>query len=281
MDGQTIVFALTFVVSFGLYSWLRRYDEKSTSAVAEYVDIKRHEVNPIVTLATRRGWSLKKIFRVTWLAMALPIAFGDALLNTYLFFGVPFLAFFFGTFHIVASINNGAYLQRLKRMSKEEIQKEEEENISLGKRFKSSNFKGKLTLLYERDTLAIGMSVLWVFAYSLIYYSVQVVSPLAVESSFFAKGYPVVSFFNMGWIIAFAVLTYFPLKTIGGIIILRRYSKMGDGPASQPPFSGPPGGPYIDLSVGELKEALDWAKKNRSDKVRIHMPDSDPRGDPS
>src|SRR2546427_10409445 len=94
--GLGIIFAESFI----LYSFLRYFDEKSTRKLAERLDLQKHEVNPFLTLLTRR-WGLNKAFQTTWLLAATGIASADTFLGFTISWGIPAVALLFGTVHLV------------------------------------------------------------------------------------------------------------------------------------------------------------------------------------
>ena len=104
------LFGFTFVVSFATYSILRHFDVDSTKAFSKYLDMEKHEVNPLVNWLLKRGLSLNRSFTVMLFLFGVPIALGDAMLNTYLALGVPLFAWLFGCLHVIASANNYGYL---------------------------------------------------------------------------------------------------------------------------------------------------------------------------
>src|SRR3989442_169658 len=91
-----LALALLFAQSFAVYSLLRYFDEKSTRTLAKRLDLQKHEVNPLLTFLARR-WSLNAAFRTTWLVIASGIAAADTFLGITVSWGIPAVAFFFGT----------------------------------------------------------------------------------------------------------------------------------------------------------------------------------------
>src|SRR5207245_7837743 len=97
-----IATAIVFAESFTVYSLLRQFDVRSTRKLAERIDLQKHEVNPLLTFLTKR-LSLNTAFRATWVLTASAIALSDTYLNTVVSWGVPAIAFIFGTIHLLAA----------------------------------------------------------------------------------------------------------------------------------------------------------------------------------
>src|SRR5208283_2880153 len=103
---QWVVFGVTLATSFVIYTLLRQFDATSTKEFAKYVDMQKHELNPLVNALLRRGWTLNRVLWALLFLFGIPIALLDAYLNTYVLIGVPVFAFTFGAFHVVAAANN-------------------------------------------------------------------------------------------------------------------------------------------------------------------------------
>jgi len=267
-----ILFGFTFVASFATYFILRRFDVDSTKAFSKYLDMEKHEVNPLINWLLKRGLSLDQSFALMLFLFGIPIALGDALLNTYLALGVPLFAWLFGCLHIIASINNYGYLPKLERMSPEEIREEEADMFAFGMEFGRANLRKKVMMLWDRKRFDLSMTFLSIIAFASIYGSVAVVGFDQVELLFFNQGYHVLSFFNMGWILAFALLAYYPVRVVAEITMANRYYKLSKGIVTKMEIrDGLSSGGWVDIPVDQLKSALKIADENNSKVVRIWL----------
>lgn len=264
---QLEIFGVTLVVSFVLYATMRRLDVSSTKEFAKYVDMQKHELNPLVNGLLRRGWTLDCVLWAMLFLFGIPIVLLDAYLNTYVLVGVPLFAFSFGAFHVVAAANNYGFLERVKKMSPADIKEEEEDNFSFAKEFTAAGWKKKVLLLSRRDTFSTGMTAIFLFGFGLLYYSIGVAGLGNLELVVLAKGYPVYSFFNMGWILVVVMGAYYPLRTIGSLVMARRYSKMAKLGAVTP-YEGKTGS-WMDVTVDQLRDALKIAEDNKTRTVRL------------
>lgn len=271
-----ILFGFTFVASFATYFVLRHFDVDSTKAFSKYVDMEKHEVNPLVNWLLKRGLSLDHSFALMLFLFGIPIALGDALLNTYLALGVPFFAWSVGCLHIIASVNNYGYLPKIKRMSPEEIREEEADMFAFGMEFGKANLKKKAVMLWERKRFDLTMSFLSIIALASIYCSAAVVGFVPIESLFFNQGYYVLSFFNMGWILALALLAYYPIRVMSEIIMANRYSGLSKDIVTRVGIQdGSSSSGWVDIPVDQLKSALRIADEKNSKVVRIWLGSTD------
>lgn len=271
----TIVFGFTFVLSFSIYTLLRHFDVDSTKAFAKYLDMEKHEVNPLINWLLKRGWPLERSFNVMLFLFGIPIALGDAVLNT-LAMGVPLFAWLFGCVHIVASVNNYGYLPKLEHMNSDEIREVEANMFAFSKQFCEANLRKKIELLWDREGLELSMTILSVIAFASIYYSTYVVGLVSVELLFFNYGPTILSLFNMGWILAFVLLSFYPMKVMASIIMAYRYKNLSKviltkvEVQNRPQLSG-----WVDIPVDQLKNALKIAEENKSNIVRIWLGSAD------
>lgn len=272
-----IMFGLTFVVSFATYSIFRHFDVASTRAFSKYLDMEKHEVNPLINWLLKRGLSLDQSFTLMLFLFGIPIALGDAALNTYLALGVPLFAWSFGCFHIIASVNNYGYLPKLERMNLEEIREEEADMFAFGMEFGKANLRKKVMMLWNRKGFDLSMTFLSIVAFASIYYSaVVVVGLVPIETLFFNHGYYVLSFFNMGWVLAFALLAYYPLRVMAEITMANRYYHLSKGIVTQVGIQdGLSSSGWVDVPVDQLKNALKIADENNSKVVRIWLGSTD------
>jgi len=266
-----IIFGVTFATSFGLYFLMRRFDVWSTKEFAKYVDMQKHEVNPLVNALLRRGWTFDQVMTFTLFLFGIPIATLDASFNTYIFFGVPAFAFLMGCFHMVAAASNTGGLQRLKRMSKEEIKEEEDDWLCFASMVQKASWAGKVRMTLERDAFGFWMTIMFVFAYGSLYYSVSVAGIVPVLNVFHSSGYPVYSYFGMGWLLSFALLGYYPLKAISTVVMTMRYSKMAKKDELSGAMPSEPALGWMDVTVAQLEDALKLAKANGVDSVRLSI----------
>jgi hypothetical protein len=269
---QYALFALTFVVSFATYCILRQFDVDSTKAFSKYLDMEKHEVNPLINWLLKRGLELNQSFSLMLFLFGIPIALGDAALNTYLALGVPFFAWFFGCFHVIASANNYGYLPKLKRMSPQEIREEEADMFAFSMEFGKANLRKKVAMLWDRKGFELTMTILSVIAFVFIYSSIEIVGLVRIELLFYNHGFSVLSLFNTGAILAFALLAYYPVKVIAEITMARRYYLLSKGFVIQAKVqdrTSPSG--WLDIPADQLKDALKIADENDSKLVRIWL----------
>ena len=73
----------------------------------------------------------------------------------------------------------------------------------------------------------------------------------------------------MGWITAFAVLSFYPLKLVAEVVILRRYGRIAKNGASGVKSSAGKSFPFIDVPINEIEKAIDLARLNNTSHVRI------------
>jgi hypothetical protein len=276
---QWLVFGITFGTSFVVYAMLRQLDVWSTKEFSKYLDMQRHEVNPIVTKLLRHGWTLDQTFNFLLFAQALPIAFLDASLNTYVLFGAPLLAFFVGSFHLVAALHNSAQIPTLKKQTKEQIRQKEEENIELAHRFWAAPLRGKLRIFWEKNPFELSMSIVFIMAWALLYYASNSVGLLNVMLLFYGHGYPTYSFFTIGVVLSTVSLAFYPLSTMATFVMLHRY---GGFPLPSPNVMkvDPPGdGEWSEFTVEQLKGAIRIAEENNTDTVRLWVSKSEGQED--
>jgi len=271
-----ILFGFTFAVSFATYFILRHFDVASTKAFSKYLDMEKHEVNPLINWLLRRGLSLDQSFTLMLFLFGIPIALGDATLNTYLALGVPLFAWSFGCLHIIASVNNYGYLPKIERMSPEEIRGVEADMFAFGMEFGKANLRKKIVMLWDRKRFDLTMTFFSIMAFVLIYSSTAVVGLEAIELLFFNRGFYVLSFFNMGWILAFAILAYYPVRVMAEITMANRYYHLSKGVVTQVGVQhGPSSSGWVDIPIDQLKSALKIADENNSKVVRIWLGSTD------
>ena len=270
-----IVFALTFVLSFTFYTLLRSFDVASTKAFAKYLDMDKHEVNPLINWLLKRGWSLDRSFNFMLFLFGVPIAIGDAALNTYLALGVPLFAWLMGCFHLVASINNYGYLPKLEKMKPEEIRETEANEFIFAIDFHDANLKKKIEMLWGKDGFVLNMTLLSVIAFASIYYTIDAVGLVPIEMLFFNRGYLILSLFNMGWILAFVLIAYYPMRAISTIVMIYRYYNLSKSTVNLNLQQNLSSAGWIDLPVEDLKKAVKLAEENLSTSVRIWLGSSD------
>ena len=273
-----IIFAITFAMSFALYALLRHFDVASTRAFLKYLDADKHEVNPLINWLLKRGVSLNRSFNLMLLLFGIPIALGDALLNTYLALGIPFFAWAFGSFHIIASVNNYGYLPKIQRMKPHEIREEEANNFAFGMEFGKANLRKKISLLGNRRGFGLGMTLLSIVAFALVYYSIAVAGLGQIEMLFAARGYSVLSAFNMGAVLAFALLAFYPVKVMAEITMAKRYyslSKSNEIITKVESQDATSQSGWMDVSTDELKNAIKLADENNSKTVKIWIGSAD------
>lgn len=267
---QWLVFGFTLVASFVIYATMRNFDVSTTKEFAKYVDMQKHELNPFVNALLRRGWALNRVLWVFLFLFGIPIALLDAYLNTYVLIGVPVFAFTFGAFHIVAAVNNYGFLERVKEMTPEDLKEEEDDTLSFAKKFAAAGWTKKPMLLARREAFSVGMCLIFLLGFGLLYYSIGVAGLGNLELVVAAKGYPVYSFFNMGWILVVVTGAYYPLRTMASLVMARRYSKMAQSGAAIP-AEGKTGGSWTDVTVDQLRDALKIAEENRTRTVRLWL----------
>jgi len=272
-----ILFGFTLAASFATYSILRHFDVASTKAFSKYLNMEKHEVNWLINWLLKRGWSLDRSFTFMLFIFGLPIALADAALNTYLALGVPLFAWIFGCFHIIASVNNYGYLPKLERMDPEEIREEEADMFAFGMEFGKANIRKKVMMLWNRKGFDLGMTFLSIVAFASIYYSaVVVVGVIPIEMLFVNHGFHVLSFFNMGWVLAFVLLAYYPLRVLAEITMANRYYNLSKGVVTEVGVQdGLRSSGWMDIPVDQLKSALKIAEENNSKVVRILLGSTD------
>lgn len=264
-----LIFGVTFATSFSLYSSMRQFDVWSTKEFAKYVDMQKHEVNPLVNALLRQGWTLDRVMTFTWLLFGIPIALLDALLNTYILFGVPAIGFLMGCFHMVAAASNTGVLQRLKRMTKDEIREDEAEWLRFASLVRKASWVIKVRMVVEREAFGFWMTIMFLFAYGLLYYSVGAAGILSVLSVFHSHGYPVYSFFGIGWLFSLALLGYYPLKAASAVVMTMRYSKLARKDELSGSLPPEPNLGWMDVTVAQLEDALKLARTNGVNRVRL------------
>jgi len=265
---QWVVFGVTLATSFVIYTLLRQFDATSTKEFAKYVDMQKHELNPLVNALLRRGWTLNRVLWALLFLFGIPIALLDAYLNTYVLIGVPVFAFTFGAFHVVAAANNYGVLGRLEKMTPEDIKEEEGDTLSFAKEFAAAGWMKKPMLLIRREAFSVGMTMIFLLGFGLLYYSTGVAGLGNLELVVRSKGYPVYSLFNMGWILVVVTGAFYPLRTMASLVMARRYSKMAKSDAATPD-DGKTGGSWMDVTVDQLRDALKIAEDNRTRTVRL------------
>jgi hypothetical protein len=273
-----ILFGFTFVMSFAIYYILRQFDTASTRAFSKYLDMEKHEVNPLINWLLKRGLSLERSFTVTLFLFGIPIALGDALLNTYLALGVPLFAWSFGCLHVIASANNYGYLPKLERMNPQEIREQEADMFAFSMEFGKANLRKKIVMLWDRRRFEVIMTFLSIIAFALIYYSITTVGLVSIELLLFHHGFYVLSYFNMGSILALALLTYYPMSVLAEITMAYRYyhlSKANGFVARVGIQDKLSSSDWVDIPVDQLKNALKIADEKNSKVVRISLGSTD------
>lgn len=273
-----VLFGFTFVMSFAIYYTLRHFDTASTRAFSKYLDMEKHEVNPLINWLLKRGLSLNRSFTLMLFLFGIPIALGDAALNTYLTLGVPFFAWSFGCLHIIASANNYGYLPKLERMNPQEIREEEADMFAFGMEFGKANLRKKVVMLWDRKRFELIMTSLSIIAFALIYYSITTVGLVSIELLLLDHGFYVLSYFNMGSVLAFALLAYYPMRVLAEITMAYRYYHLSKangfvarvGIQDKLSSSG-----WADIPVDQLKNALKIADEKNSKVVRIWLGSTD------
>ncbi|TMI16843.1 hypothetical protein E6H32_10340 [Candidatus Bathyarchaeota archaeon] len=250
--------ALLFAESFVVYSLLRYPDEKSTKKLAQRVDLQKHEVNPLLTLLARK-WSLNAAFRVTWVLTASIIAAADTFLGITISPGIPAVAFFFGTVHVLAAASNIQLDYRTKNTSREEI---DAETYKFARSLSSLDWKGRWTLLIERYAFTFVVTIV-----SLAAIFLYLLSSAIDPTSEFSNVGAVIS--NLSSVEIGAILLFFPSIFFGSIAWSRRLTKFYRsgklvGPAG-------PGGQYIEIPVSIAEEALNIAKSKQASTIRLQL----------
>jgi|SRR5579875_1429994 hypothetical protein len=271
-----LLFGITFVVSLVIYVPMQQFDVASTKAFAPYVDMQKHEVNPFLTFLLRKGWPLGRSFSVLLLLVGIPIALGDALLNTYILLGIPAIAFFLGCAHVVAAISNYSQLHHLQQMTREELAEQEEDFQLFSKSVMTGSIESRIRALLRREGFAVGMSLLALFAIGLLYFAVIKAGLLKLLTLVYSAGFPVISSFSIAWLLALALLMYYPMRVGSTLVMARRYANFPDkdGNPKRVPKEGD-GGRWVEVTAKQLEDALKLAQDNNSDRVRIWVGPAD------
>ncbi len=250
--------ALIFAESFAVYSLLRYYDEKSTKKLARRLDLQKHEANPLLTLLAKR-WSLNAAFRTTWLLTASGIAAADTFLGITVSWGIPAIAFFFGTVHLLAAASNIQLDHRTRNMSREEI---EAETYEFARSLSALDWKGRWTLLTERYAFTFVVTIISLAAIFLYLFS----SAISSITGFSNVG---AAMSNMALVEIGAVLIFFPSMFLGTVIWSRRLTKF----YSLGKLGGPAGlgGKYVEIPVSIAEEAVSMAKSKNASTIRLQL----------
>jgi hypothetical protein len=272
-----IIFPFTFLASFLTYALLRQFDVASTREFSKYLDMDKHEVNPLINWLLKRGVSLNRSFTIMLFLFGVPIALGDALLNTYLVLGVPFLAWGLGCFHVVASANNYGYLPSIKKMNAREIREQEANMFAFGIEYGTAKIRNKIKLLCDKRGFEIIMTALSVVAFIFIYYSIISVGLETIELLFFSHGYFPLSSFNMGLALIFALLAYYPVRIMSIITMANRYNKLSktNGILISESNDRNIQSGWVDIPTNQLKNAITMAEENNSKVVRVWLGSND------
>jgi hypothetical protein len=81
------------------------------------------------------------------------------------------------------------------------------------------------------------MTLLVVLAFGCLYYTVGVVNLASVEWVFYQHGYRIYSLFNMGWILTFAIMAFYPIRVAATLTMARRYQQLGATIEAVPPIA--------------------------------------------
>jgi len=250
--------ALLFAESFVVYSLLRYPDQKSTKKLARRLDLQKHEVNPLLTLLARK-WSLNAAFRVTWVLTASGIAAADTFLGITVSLGIPAVAFFFGTVHILAAASNTQLDYRTKNTSREEM---DAETYKFARSLSALDWKGRWTLLIERNAFTFVVTII-----SLAGIFLYLLSSAIDPTSEFSNVGAVMS--NLSFVEIGAILLFFPSIFFGTITLSRRLTKFYRSGKLVGPTG--PGAQYIEIPVSIAEEALNIAKSKHSSRIRVQL----------
>jgi hypothetical protein len=139
-------------------------------------------------------------------------------------------------------------------------------------KFGKAGLRDKLWLLFNREGFAMTMTALFLIAFGMLYYAIGVVGLASVELVFFQHGYQIYSLFNMGWILAFAILGYYPLRVMATLTMVWRYQKLSKtGATVGVPVDTTGGDGGMDITVDELRSILKLAEDNKTDRVRLFL----------
>src|SRR5579875_157131 len=266
---MNILFPVTFIFSFTMYSLLRSLDVISTRQMSSILDIRKHEVNPIVVALTKRGWKLNNIFRLTWILFGIPIALLDATLNSYQELGFPLYGCLFGFMHLVAACNNFGLYGRLSHLKDSELQDNEREQLDYARNFARLQWRQKFKVFVSKNAFAFGMSILSLIALSLVYSAIMLVGPVNLELIFFKSSIYLLATFNMGLVIGLAVVVYFPIRLISSFLILRRYMEIAKDEPGNAKGEQNLSTVYIEIPVEVIRSALKAAESKGASVVTI------------
>jgi len=253
-----LALALLFTQSFSVYSLLRYFDEKSTRKLAKRLDLQKHEVNPLLTFLART-WSLNTAFRTTWLVIASGIAAADTFLGITVSWGIPAVAFFFGTVHILAAASNTQLDYRTKDMSREEI---DAETYKFARSLSILDWKGRWTLFTGRYAFTFIVTIISLIAIFLYLLS----STIASTTGFSNVG---AAMSNMATVEIGAILLFFPSVFFGTIAWSRRLTKSyRSGKLVEPTSSA---AHYVEIPISIAEEALNIAKSKQASTIRLEI----------
>jgi len=92
-----------FILSIATYSFLRIPDVYSTKKLSSILDLKLHEINPLVVFLNEKiGFNQTMV--ITWIIFAPIVGLFDYLTSTV--FNFPIFAAIFGSTHLLAAANN-------------------------------------------------------------------------------------------------------------------------------------------------------------------------------
>jgi hypothetical protein len=263
---QPWLVVVLFAESFLIYSFLRRFDERSTARLAAKIDLQKHEVNPTITwLAKKVG--LRKAFLVTWLVIATGVATADVFINEGFPYGVPVFALIVGFGHILAAANNKHVSYLVDKFGPTEFERQHEENM---RELSSLGFGGKLRLLFNRNPASLIMLVMAIPLLSIIGYAMVATELFTVVVNPMKLPVLVIPI-NVGFcfIVSFILIEF--TLAIAPFILASRFShSAGAGSPGSPATK--PGTILFEVPVSVVEQALESARTDDSTVVKIAVP---------
>lgn len=259
-----LVFAAWFLESFVVYTFLRRFDERSTEKLAGRLDLQKHEVNPTITWLSRRI-GLKRAFLVTWLSIGFGVAFADATLNLRFPYGVPLFALIIGFSHVFAAANNTHVAYVVDRIGVKEFEREHEERMN---ELMKMGWKERLGAVFRGNPSAFILSAVAIPLVSFLSYALVATELFTVTV---LHAVFLVILFNICFAFVISLILVQSAYVIGPLILAFRYgrSKKSNERSDIQPESN--SGVSIELPIVIVKDALNDAQSRGSNTVRISV----------
>jgi len=239
-----------FILSIATYSFLRIPDVYSTKKLSSILDLKLHEINPLVVFLNEKiGFNQTMV--ITWIIFAPIVGLFDYLTSTV--FNFPIFAAIFGSTHLLAAANNLQIYFKIQIEGPETVQQYTYEMIA---KLRKLPRREKIIFLLKNNFYDIFLGLYCFFIIISIYLS-------DLLQNILFHGLQISQLLiNLSLAMAISLLMFFPTVALGLIIISIRRIKFKGIFIEQKRI-------YVKIPVKVVELALKKAKKVNAEFISI------------